>query len=389
MRPWLLTCVVYLLLISPQPVAAGDPPCMPGVKWLFAVGFCAETIVPGDPSVERLESQGIASISALAFTADGTLYFARPATSEIVRLVPDGKGRFFAPQVFASRLPEPPNGLAFDPADHTWYVSADTTITRLRDKDNNGAADEQQVIVRDLPGGAGGWLGNVRIGPDRRLYLTKASSCDACTEADPRRAALLSFALDGSDPRVVARGLRDSYDFDWSPTDGNLYLVDNERSTMPAELNALPTRIPPGGVDFGWPLCDSQNHPLAGSSADACTNAIGPVVTFDPGSHPTGTVFYRGVAFPQYQAHLLVALAGSWNTPTISGYELVIVPFKDGKPTAPKRILPTTQRVSSDAAQGMTSFYPYHIAALAISPEGWIYTAIAEGRIYRFRPAVR
>lgn len=385
MRSWLVCCVVCLLM-APQSVAAEEPSCIPSVKWLFAIGFCAETIVPDDPKVERLESQGIASISALAFTADGTLYFARPATSEIVRLAPDGKGRFLSPQIFASKLPEPPNGLAYDPVDHTWYVSADTTITRLRDNDHNGVADEQRVIVDNLPGGAGGWLGNTRIGPDRRLYVAKASSCDACTETDPRRAALLSFALDGSDARIVARGLRDSYDFDWSPATGDLYLVDNERSTLPAELNVVGAPMPPGGVDFGWPLCDSKNRPLAGGSPNACASTIPPVVTFDPGSHPTGLVFYRGAAFPEYQGQLLVALAGSWNTATISGYELMLVPLKDGKATIPRRILPTTPRVTSDAAQGMTSFYPYHIAALAISPEGWIYTAIAEGRIYRFRP---
>src|SRR5579859_1925896 len=96
---------------------------------------------------------GMASITALTFGPDGSLYFARPATSEIVRLKPDANGFLAAlyptPQVFASHLPEPPNGLTYH--DGAWYVSGDTTITRLRDTTGSGVADEQQVIVRDLP----------------------------------------------------------------------------------------------------------------------------------------------------------------------------------------------------------------------------------------------
>jgi hypothetical protein len=162
-----LTTVLYLVTAD-QSVQAADPPCVPSIKNQFSRGLCAETVVSSDPSVERLESHGIASISGLAFGADGVLYLARPATSEILRLVPDGKGRFLPPQVFAAKLSEPPNGLAYDPTERAWYVSAQTTITRLRDQDGDGTADDQQMIVRDLPGGIGGWLGNVRIGPDLR-----------------------------------------------------------------------------------------------------------------------------------------------------------------------------------------------------------------------------
>src|SRR5581483_744287 len=378
-----LSLILTLTTTCYRPAFA-DPPCVAGVPNLFR-RLCAETIIPSDPAVEMLESQGIDSISGIAFGPDGSLYFARPATGEIIRLAPDGKGFFAAPQVFASKLPEPPNGLAYDAVSDSWFVSADTTITRLRDANHDGVADEQQIIVSGLPGGAGGWLGNVRIGPDRRLYVAKASSCNACLESDPRRAALLSFALDGSDMQIVARGLRDSYDFDWNPADGTLYVVDNERSTMPAELNA----VRKAGEDFGWPVCDPLGQPvpsLADPNVDQCTKTVLPVVRFDPGSHPTGVSFYRGSAFPAYQGGLLVALSGSWNTPTLAGYEMLFIPFDRGKPGTPVRILPDTPRNTADASLIRTSFYPYHLTAMAISPEGWIYVSIAEGRIYRFRP---
>jgi Glucose / Sorbosone dehydrogenase len=377
-----ITATLLLLMplaIGYRPVLA-DPPCVAGVRWLFRpTDMCAETLVDG------LRSQGIASISGLAFGTDGSLYFARPATREIFRLPSDHNGSFGPPTLFASLLPEPPNGLAYDAVGNAWYVSADTTITRLRDANGDGIADEAKVIVKDLPGGTGGWLGNIRVGPDRRLYVAKASSCDACIESDPRRAALLSFALDGSDAQVVARGLRDSYDFDWNPADGTLYIVDDERSTMPAELNAL--KQP--DADFGWPRCDYAGQPvqgIPGASVAACQRTLRPVLTFDLGSHPAGISFYQGQAFPAYRGGLLVALSGSWNAPAITGYELLLVRFDaSGKPTS-KRLLPNTPRNSTDASLDRTSFYPYHMTAIAISPEGWIYISVAEGRIYRFRP---
>jgi len=306
---------------------------------------------------------GLASITALTFGPDDSLYFARPATSEIVRVKPDANGLLDglhqAPQVFASHLPEPPNGLIY--YDGAFYVSGDTTITRLRDTTGSGVADEQRVIVRDLPGGVGGWLGNIRVGPDKRLYVAKGASCDACIETDPRRAALLSFALDGSDPRIVAQLLHDSYDFGWNPRSNALYIVDNEGITVPGELKMI-----------------------------SSTGAVKSVATFEPGSHPSGMAFYEKDAFPAYKRKLLVTLAGSWNADKPIGYALALVGFdSNNMPNSVSTAMPTgyaDRGTLADASLYRLSFYPDHPIGIAISAEGWIYISVREGHIYRFRP---
>lgn len=376
----LILAVLAVFPHSELTTSAQAAPCRAGVNGLFRPPYlCAETIIEG------LTSQGIASVAGLTFGPKGTLFFARPATGEIIRLDPDAHNFFMPPKVFASNLPEPPVGIAYDPKGDAWYVSGDTTITRLSDPDHDGVAEKHEVIVSGLPGGVGGWLGNIRIGPDRRLYVAKASSCDACIEQDPRRAALLSFAMDGSDMRIVARGLRDSFDFDWNPANGKLYIIDDERPNMPAKLNEV---VYPG-ADFGWPFCDSAGRPvegIPGADEKHCASTIRPVATFAPGSHPMGVSFYQGPNFPEYQAGLLVALAGSWNTTAITGYELELVRFgPNGDVTEVKRVLPVTPRNTTDAALIRTSFHPYHLAGIAISPESWIYISVSEGRIYRFR----
>src|SRR5258706_5314609 len=166
--------VFFLLALLITLSAAGpmrtDPPCSANVRFpRRPPGMCPENVVNYD------YIPGITSISALAFGSDGALYFARPTTSEIVRLAPDETGFITVqnanPQVFAGKLPEPPNGLTY--FDDAWYISGDTTITRVRDTNNDGSADVQEVIVRDLPGGVGGWLGNLHVGPDKRLYVAK------------------------------------------------------------------------------------------------------------------------------------------------------------------------------------------------------------------------
>jgi glucose/arabinose dehydrogenase len=220
--------------------------------------------------------------------------------------------------------------------------------------------------------------------------VAKAASCLSCVEDDPRRAALLSFAPDGSDMRIVAVGLRNSFDLGWNPADGVLYIADDERPGMAAELNALRDFAGESSADFGWPYCDPTGAPVAGvsdASSTRCETATLPAITFDAESRPAGMVFYEGDAFPEYRGSLLVALSGSWNATTIAGYELVRVAFDaDGQPTQVLRVLPFTTRSTSDASLIRTSFYPYRLTGLAISPEGWIYVGVAEGRIYRFRP---
>jgi glucose/arabinose dehydrogenase len=352
--------LVILLMPLLIPTKSALAQCLGMVGVFRPKDICAETIV------ENLPAQGIASISALAFGPDDVLYFARPATRQVIRLAPNGPNAFQPMQVFAENLPEPPNGLTYDPVDQVWYVSGDSMIVRLRDANNDGTAEEQQIIVRDLPGGAGGWLGNLHVGPDRRLYVAKAVRCDDCNETDPRRGALLSFKLDGSDMQIVAKGLRDSYDFAWDASGKQILIVDNERPGLPGELNL----ITQSGQDFSAPHCQT------------CTD---PIATFGVDSHPTGIIYYDGERFQNLKGSFLVALYGSWNSLSISGYELLSVRLGTDGTVHQDRFLPVTRRTTADSALGSTSFYPYHLTSIAVNSQGHIYLAVAEGSIYRLR----
>src|SRR5258707_1355271 len=56
------------------------------------------------------------------------------------------------------------------------------------------------------------------------------------------------------------------------------------------------------------------------------------------GSHTAslGLLFYDKKAFPaKYQDGAFVAQHGSWNRSVLSGYKVIYVPFKNGKPSGP------------------------------------------------------
>jgi len=363
-------------VIRAQTNAPATLPCN-RVEWIFIAGsLCLETVVAD------LDTAGVVSIGGLAFDAEGTLYFTRPALRAIWRASVAVTGQVGVPEPFITDLPEMPFGLTFDPISGAWFVGADSMIFRV-DADRTVT-----TIVRGLPSGTGGWLGDLKIGADRRLYVAKAAECDACDPQSPQRGALLSMALDGSDMRVVARGLRDSFGFDW--VGGDLYIVDNERETFPAELNVI--RAGQQDLDFGYPRCAGNresalpaNDPSASSAA--CDKTVAPLVLFDRASHPTGVLAYRGSAIPELTGGLVVVFAGSWNSTSIAGYELLTLRGLATPSPTIERVIPFSNRSTANAALNKTTFHPYNLYALAESAEGWVYLSVAQGRIYRLRPA--
>lgn len=338
--------------------------------------MCAEVIYE-DASVGGMNI--LDSIGALAFGPDGALYFTRPAARQIARLPAQGAGTFGPAEAFAANLPEAPIGLAYHPDQGAWYASTDRLILRIGP---DGAA---RPILSNLPGGAGGWLGNLRVGPDGNLYAVKGVRCDACTDPDPRRGALLRIAPDGGAVQVVATGLRDVFDMAWGP-DGTLYLADNAPPDQPAELNAIRPGAPP--PDFGFPACDSNGRPVAGEGGGRCAAAIRPAWAFPAGSVPRGMVLYQGAAFPAWQGQLLIGLAGTWNGITLAGFEVVALTLApDGVILREKRLLPDYFNLpAAELSLIRASYFPYRLAGLAVDGAGWLYTAVSEGRIYRFRP---
>jgi len=260
-------------------------------------------------------------------TPAGDLLVSVPREGRIVRLArdADGDGRPDAQETLLAGL-DKPHGL--DLHDGFLYIGEGSAVARVRFDVATGRTEgEPERIVTGLPAGGNHWTRTVRIGPDGFLYVTVGSSCNACFEADERRAAMLRFRIDGSGGEIFARGLRNAVGFDWRPPGDELYATDNGRDLLgddipPCELNRIVQ-----GADYGWPVAygDRQLDPELGPGHEARAAAsLPPAHAFRAHNAPLGIVFLRSTAQTDAdRGAALVALHGSWNRTHKDGYKVV------------------------------------------------------------------
>lgn len=269
----------------------------------------------------------------LRFSPGGALILSQPREGRLVQVLPDrdGDGRSDGHRVLIADL-DRPHGFDFR-AGHL-YVGESGAVARvpiLEAAAPDGPAIELagpvERIVQGLPEGGNHWTRTVRFGPDDGLYVSVGSSCNVCEEKDPRRAALLRYAPDGSGEEIYAAGLRNAVGFDWRPATGELYATDNGRDLLgddfpPCELN----RIVRGGF-YGWPYANGDNVPdpdLGDGHQDRIDTSIPPVHGFRAHNAPLGIHFLRHPDLPEpWRGAALVALHGSWNRSELDGYKVV------------------------------------------------------------------
>ncbi|MBN1563160.1 MAG: hypothetical protein JXA10_04930 [Anaerolineae bacterium] len=366
----------------PTLIAEADAPPCDFAAWspyYNLRALCAEMVYDNVTPPEA-----VPALTSITFAEDGSLYMARTAFGEIWALRDRDGDLFFDDLARVAGGLTQPTGIAAH--DGALYVVSLDGITRLDDPDGDGIFDAQTPLVTDLPGAADGnfraWPGSIAIGLDGRLYVSvRAATSPSLRSTSPAATGLIArYALDGSDKQIVATGFNDPADFAWHPDTGDLWVVDsaatnsseNEGTPPPDELNRIAAATTPGS-DYA---------------------AATPAFTFiDAQNRPAGVAFYTSDAIPFWSGDLLVAQRGSWNVPEPAGYAVMVVPFdEDANPVYPMdRVAPRdTYARSYDAVSNLSllgqGFYPYHPVDVAVSAEGWIYVALEEGRILRFRP---
>jgi glucose/arabinose dehydrogenase len=91
-----------------------------------------------------------------------------------------------------------------------------------------------------------------------------------------------------------------------------------------------------GGL-YGWPFAyfgPNEDPRRKGERPDSVKQTLVPDVPLAPHSASLGLAFYDGKAFPEkYRNEAFIGQHSSWNRSQFSGYKVVFVPFKNGKPT--------------------------------------------------------
>lgn len=275
----------------------------------------------------------------LAFDNDGRLYVSLPNLGAIYQLHDDDGDGFAEQPVLYSVGLDRPHGLAW--IGDKLYVAETSRLLQLQDKDGDNQVDEITVVLDDLPDDGGHWTRSLASGADGLLYLSIGSRCNACDELNPLRATVLQIDPEHPHTNVFARGLRNSVGLTFSTDGQTLWGSDNGRDMLgdelpPDEINRLVA-----GGDYGWPKCfgkqiaDPELNP-----AGSCAATIPAAVELPAHSAPLGIAFGDRLQAPEpFRSSLYVALHGSWNRSTPTGYKLIRIPFADGKPGTPKEFL--------------------------------------------------
>jgi glucose/arabinose dehydrogenase len=167
------------------------------------------------------------------------------------------------------------------------------------------------------------------------LYVGVGSSGNLGVEPEPK-ATIQRFDADGTNQTTVAAGTRNPTALAFHPETGELWAVVQERDGLGDNLPSdFLIRVQQGGF-YGWPYAYIGKHPqpgFANLAPDKVEATITPDLLFTAHSSLLDLVFYEGDQFPpEYKGSLFVALKGSWNRSVPTGYKIVRVPFKDGRP---------------------------------------------------------
>ena len=305
-------------------------PAPAGAALAVPAGFEVKVFAEGDFQNPRWMIEG----------ANGDLFLADSRANNVVLLrdankdgrIDNATERF----VFATGLNQP-FGLAIQAG---WFYIANTsTVVRFKYEVGQTSLTGAGEKIIDLPGQGyrQHWTRNLLFSRDgRKLFVSVGSESNVSEEPEPRRAAISEYNPDGTGHRIFASGIRNPIGLAWNPVTGQLWTAVNERDGLGDDL--VPdyvTSVKDGGF-YGWPYAyiGSNEEPrLKGKRPDLVAKAIIPDVLVEPHAAALGLTFYNGRMFPkEYVGDAFVALHGSWNRALRSGYKVVRIPFKNGKP---------------------------------------------------------
>ncbi len=307
---------------------------------------------------------GIKAPRFLEVAPDGALFVSVPGQGKIFRCTDsDGDGVFEKATTFVQGK-EPKTilqGIQFH--DGWLYFAQLNSISRARDTNGDGRADEEfQVLnAKDLPTGKdGGHMWRALLIHKGRIYTHVGDQTNATDEPidASERKKIWSFALDGTDKKLFASGIRNTEKLVVRPGTDEIWGVDHDIDAMggkfeadkkngqpftdhnpPAELN----HYKEGGF-YGHPWIVGKNQPnlLFLDHPDLTKYAAMTVIPewiMPAHSSANALTFYTGTKIPNAQGDAFIAYHGGWNATQKVGYSVTRVLFENGHPYGEQKVV--------------------------------------------------
>ena len=252
----------------------------------------------------------------------------------------DGDGVYEDRHVFAEGL-NAPYGLALSGSQ--LYVANQDALVRFTYTVGQTQAAAAPVKVTDLPSHINHhWTKALAVSPDGRFLYVGIGSNSNITErgmaAEADRAMVWQVDAATGAHRPYATGLRNPTALAIEPGTGQLWTVVNERDEIgPNLVPDYLTYVRDGGF-YGWPFSywgqnvDDRVRPKDPQKVAA---AIRPDYSLGAHVAALGLSFSTPAMGPQFAEGAFVGQHGSWNRDPPSGYKVIFVPFRNGRPAGP------------------------------------------------------
>ena len=180
-----------------------------------------------------------------------------------------------------------------------------------------------------------------------KLYATVGSNSNVAEHGmaeEEGRACIWEIDVRTGDKRLFATGLRNPNGMGWEPATGALWTVVNERDELGSDLVPDYLTSVRDGAFYGWPYSYFGAHVderVQPPRPDLVAKAVKPDYALGTHVAPLGLAFAEGASLPApFRDGAFIGQHGSWNRSPKAGYNVVFVPFREGKPAgAPIEVL--------------------------------------------------
>lgn len=250
----------------------------------------------------------------------------------------DGDGSYETREIFAEDL-NAPYGLAL--IEDGLFVANQDSLVRFDYSQGQTRANGPPRKVTELPSAINHhWTKAMTASADGRfLYVGIGSNSNIAErgmEVEVDRAVVWQIDAQTGAHKQYATGLRNPTALAIQPETGQLWAVVNERDEIgPNLVPDYLTSVREGGF-YGWPYSYWGQHvdPRAQpQDPNKVAAAIAP--DYSLGSHVAalGVAFSNAAMGERFAEGVFVGEHGSWNRAEPSGYKVVFVQFRDGRPT--------------------------------------------------------
>lgn len=225
---------------------------------------------------------------------------------------------------------------------HDLFVANSDAVLRFPYTDGDTRITAAGAPVVSLPAGPINhhWTKNIIVSPDgKKLFVTVGSNSNVAERGmavEAGRAAIWEIDLQSGAHRIFASGLRNPNGMAWEPTSGALWTVVNERDELGSDLVPDYLTSVRDGAFYGWPYSYYGQHldtRVSPQQPGLVASAIAPDYAVGAHTAPLGLASSAGTTLPGAFANgMFIGQHGSWNRRPHSGYKVIFVPFKDGRP---------------------------------------------------------